>query len=85
MNQFNDEEFIQLLMEVRERDYDAFIHLVLESLKTFPDFAIEDDAPVEKKMSALDLILNHLEEQEDYEDCAFIRDLKEKIEDAAKG
>ena len=84
MDRPDEEDFIALLMEVRDKDYDAFMNLVLKSLKTFPEFAVEDDAPIENKVSALKLVLNHLEEKENYEDCAFVRDLQKRIEDAEK-
>lgn len=85
MDNFSEQDFIQMLMEVRDRDYDKFMELVLTSLKTYPDFAVEDDAPIENKLTAMKVILNHLEEKEDYEDCVFILDLQKKIEDAKKG
>ena len=85
MDSFNEEEFIQMLIEIREKDYDQFMDLVLASLKTFPEFAVEDDVPVENKITALKTIINHLEEKEDYEDCAFILDLQKKIENGKKG
>lgn len=84
MEGFNDEEFIEKLEELKEKDIDGFMSLVLFSLKTHPDFAVEDDTPIEKKVSAMKLVLKHFEEKEDYEDCAFLRDLQKRIEDAEK-
>ena len=84
MNAFDDQEFIAKLEELKERDIDGFMGLVLFSLKTHPDFAVEDDVPIETKVSAMKKVLKHFEEKEDYEDCAFLRDLQKKIEDAEK-
>ena len=84
MEGINDKEFIALLEELKRKDINRFMDMVLESLKTFPDYAVEDDAPIENKLSALKLVIKHFEEREDYEDCAFIRDLQKKIEDAEK-
>jgi protein-arginine kinase activator protein McsA len=55
---------------------------LLESLKTFPDLAVEDKQPLADKIKALKILMKFFEEREDYEDCAFIRDLQKNIEDA---
>jgi hypothetical protein len=79
-----DEEFLASLVELRERDPDLFMQMVLESLKRFPDLAVEDGHDFEHKRRALDQMLKHFESQEKYEDCAFIRDLRKKIDDEEK-
>jgi len=84
MEGLNDREFIDRLEKLRATDFDMFMNLVLLSLKTHPDFAVEDDSPIEKKVSAMKIVLKYFEEKEDYEDCAFLRDLQKKIEDAEK-
>ena len=45
MKEPTDPEFIAKLEELKNRDIDKFMELVLTSLKTFPDLAVEDDAP----------------------------------------
>jgi protein-arginine kinase activator protein McsA len=85
MEAFNDPEFIALIEEIKRTDPDKFMDLVLNSLKTFPDYAVEDNVPVETKVNALEIVLKHFEIREDYEDCAFIRDLQKRIEDAKEG
>lgn len=82
MEGFNDQEFIAKLEELKEKDIDGFMSLVLLSLKTHPDTAVEDNVPVEHKVKAMKTVLKHFEEREDYEDCAFLRDLQKRIEDA---
>ena len=84
MEGFNDKEFIAKLEELKRRDLDEFMKLALFALKTHPDEAVKDDAPPENKIAALKTLLSHFEEKEEYEDCAFIRDLKKEIEDAEK-
>ncbi len=79
-----DEEFLTSLLQIREQDPALFMKLVLESLKRFPDLAIEDDQPAQQKISALKTMLRHFEKEENYEDCAFIRDLQKRIEDEEK-
>ena len=79
-----DEKFLASLLEIRERDPDLFMQLVLETLRRFPDLAVSDDNSTENKRRALDTMLKHFEGQEKYEDCAFLRDLKKTIEDEEK-
>jgi hypothetical protein len=83
--QINDPEFIALLEELKIKDIDTFMNLVLLSLKTHPEFAVEDDTPAEDKIRAMKRVLKHFEEREEYEDCAFLLEIQKKIEDAEKG
>ncbi|CAB4175087.1 hypothetical protein UFOVP1247_77 [uncultured Caudovirales phage] len=82
MTGFGDPEFIARLQELKEKDPDLFMALVLESLKTFPELAVEDKQPLADKVKALKILMKFFEEREEYEDCVFIRDLQKKIEDA---
>jgi hypothetical protein len=84
MDALSNPEFIAKLEKLKETDPDQFMALVLESLKTFPDLAVEDNAPIENKRTALELMRRHFQDREDYEDCAFIRDLQKRINDAEK-
>lgn len=85
MKGLSDPEFIAQLERLKGQDLEAFMDLVLEALKTFPDLAVEDAAAIEKKKTALKILRDHFERREGYEDCAFIRDLQKKIEDAEEG
>lgn len=80
----NREEFLIELIRLQERDPDAFMQLILESLKRHPELAIADGAPVSNKVRALEKMLKHLEEKEEYEDCAFVRDLNTQIKDGSQ-
>lgn len=81
MNPLNSEEFINELLELKRKNPAAFAETVLSALKNHPDLAVSDSAPLDKKRQALDQLLKHFEEIEKYEDCAFIVDLKKRIED----
>jgi hypothetical protein len=80
-NPLYDKELLQAMMLLREKDPDGFMKLVLGSLKKYPELAVEDRAPAENKLRALKAKLEHFERVEDYEDCAFIRDLTKQIKD----
>jgi hypothetical protein len=84
MNELRDDELLGRMIELREKDVDGFMQLVLTSLKAFPETAVDDVHPVDDKLGALKILLRYFEEKEDYEDCAFLRDLSKLIEDAEK-
>lgn len=80
-NPLYDKELLQAMLLLKEKDPDGFMQFVLSCLKKHPDLAIEDRAPAENKLRALKTMLEHFEQSEDYEDCAFIRDLTQQIKD----
>jgi hypothetical protein len=84
MEGFNDREFIAMLEEMKDKDMNAFMDMVLLSLKTDPEFAVEDDTPIVDKIGAMKKVIKHFEERENYEDCAFLLQLQKRIEDAEK-
>lgn len=69
---------------MRAKDPEGFMNMVLSALKNNPEYAVEDAAPLEAKLRALESLMQHYEGLENYEDCAFIRDLKEKINNGSK-
>ncbi len=80
---FNDPEFAKHLDQIRRENPETFLDLVLQALKAYPEFALEDIAPENKKLSALQRMLEYYERIENYEDCDFILKLKERIQAAS--
>ena len=80
-NPLHDPELLKALLKLREQRPDEFMDLVLHSLKKYPELAVEDLAPSENKLRALQTMLEHYEASENYEDCAFIKELKDQIKD----
>jgi len=78
------EEFLMALLKLRENDPDAFMQLILESLKRHPELAISDEHSVERKIQALEKMIRHFEEKEEYEECAFIKKLSDQIKDGSE-
>jgi hypothetical protein len=78
---YYDKELLQAMLDLRKKDPDAFMSLVLSSLKKYPELAVEDAHPAENKLNALQKMLEYYEGNESYEDCAFLRDLKQAIKD----
>jgi hypothetical protein len=79
-----DDLLIGYLMYLKEQDYDQYMELVVEALQNSDDAAVSDPAPIETKLGALNRVLDHMESKENYETCAFIRDLKDRIENGSK-
>jgi hypothetical protein len=77
-------EFLLELIKLKEQNPEEFMQLILATLKRHPDLAIDDAAPVENKTTALEKMLSFLEEKENYEDCAFVRDLTNQIKDGSQ-
>lgn len=82
-NPLYDEELLRAMVELKKKDPNAFMNLVLNSLKKYPELAVEDQHPAENKLRALQSMLLHFEGNESYEDCAFILELKKQIEHEA--
>ena len=80
----NREDFIITLIQLKEQDPDAFMQLMLDTIKRNPELAISDSAPTPSKIEALTRMLRHLEQKENFEDCVFIRDLANEIEHGKK-
>lgn len=73
--------WIDKLVELRKNDPAEFADQVLAALRSSPETAVEDAAPIEKKTRALDRLIHHFERLERYEDCSFLLQLKTKIVD----
>jgi hypothetical protein len=71
----SDDELIVQMLELRDQDPEGFAELVISTLIRFRQEAIDDEAPVEKKLKALGKLKDYFEEREEFEKCAFARDL----------
>jgi hypothetical protein len=80
-NPLYDEQLLNQLLLLKEKDPNAFMDLVFSSLKSFPDAAIEDDADIDSKIKAITKMMNHYEGTETYEKCAFLLNLMNQIKD----
>jgi len=79
MENLNSTNLLRKLESLKREDVDIFYDVVFNSLFKFPEEAVEDPAPKESKIKALDSILNHFVEKEEYEKCTFIKDLIDQI------
>jgi len=77
---FNDKKLIYALLQLREKNVNEFYDTVYAAMAAHPDLAVDDEADPIKKLEALRRMRKHYEGREDFEKCAFIRDLVRKIE-----
>jgi hypothetical protein len=75
----NSGDLLRQLEALKREDIEAFYNVVFNSLFRFPDEAIQDPAPRESKIKALDSVLNFFEEREEYEKCGFIKGLIDQL------
>ena len=78
-NKFTDPEIIAKLKELRDTDIDAFSRLIMKCLEEAPDEAVLDTAPAHKKISALNSLKTYFESLEEYENCAYIKMIEDRI------
>lgn len=67
------------LLELREKDYDAFINKLYETIVEDIQTAIEDPHDAAEKADALKILIEYYENSEEYERCAKLYDLQRKI------
>jgi len=78
----NDGELLKKMIALQNQEPDAFYDLIYEAIAEDPSRAIDEGSIAEKKTKALDKMIDHYLEREEYERCALLHDLKKKIQDA---
>ena len=78
----NDQELLKKMLALQSQDPDAFYDLIYDAIAEDPTRAIDEGSFADRKVFALDKMINHYLEKEEYERCALLHDLKKKIEDA---
>ena len=78
---YNSEELLRRLEELKNSDVETFTNLILESFRIAPVHVLEDPHPSAHKLRALKSMLEYLETTERFEDCAFVKGIMDKIED----
>ena len=79
----HDPNLLAKLEELKNRDIDAFSNLIFKALLANEEAAIRDNAPTEKKLKALNSLMQYFESIEKFEECAFLRDLIKRVENGS--
>ena len=73
------EDLIQKLEDLKIKNIDAFFELVFQSIVNWPDEAVQDSSPIENKTKALERIIKHFEDLEEYEKCQKLKAILDQI------
>tara|TARA_B100000287_G_C20514066_1_gene734226 strand:- start:572 stop:847 length:276 start_codon:yes stop_codon:yes gene_type:complete len=74
-------KLLKLLARLKKEDKHGFYSLVFESISNNPEYAVEDPTPADKKIKALNKIINYFVSIEDYENCAVVQNIINKIKE----
>jgi hypothetical protein len=75
----NSNELLRELKRLRDLDPEGFCNLIMKSLSFNPDAAVDDPAPKEIKINSLNRLKEYFESIEDYENCALLKNLIDRI------
>lgn len=75
----NSKELLEELRRLRDLDPEGFCNLIMKSLSFNPDAAVEDPAPKEIKINALNRLVSYFESIEDYENCIVLKNIIDRI------
>lgn len=67
------------LLALKEKDYDAFIDRLYDTIISYEEEALLDPTEADEKVAAIQAILEHYESNERYERCQKLYDLQKKI------
>jgi len=79
MTYLNSDKLLNQLEALKREDIDIFYNVVFNSLSSYPDEAVEDPSPRESKIQALDSMIEHFVEKEEFEKCSFIKEIIDRI------
>lgn len=82
-NGMHDPNLLAKLEELKNRDLDAFSDLIFKALLANEEAAVRDNAPTEKKLRALNNLMQYFESIEKFEECAFLRDLIKRVKNGS--
>lgn len=74
-----DIKLLKLLARLKKEDTHGFYSLIFESLSNNQEYAVEDPTPSDKKIKALTKVMDYFVSIEEYENCAVVRNIIDKI------
>jgi hypothetical protein len=77
----NDEEFMKSLLDQLENtSWDQYMNLCYNTIMMFPDQVLQyDEKTAKHKIKSLSRILLHFESKEDFEKCAKLKEMQDKL------
>ena len=80
----NGEELLKTLGGMADQDPEGFCKLIMESINNNQRAVIDDNAPSQIKIRALNKLRGYFESIEDYENCQVLTDLINQLKDGSK-
>ena len=80
-NPLDDDQLRAELYAMSEKDPDGFTDEIYQILERFPEFIVNDTAPVENKRAALTRMIKQYESREMYERCGFLKSQLSKLDE----
>jgi hypothetical protein len=83
-NPFKGEEskdWIKKIDALKKMDLGRFYELVFTSIVNFSEEAIKDGSPKKNKIRALDRLIEHFQDLEEYEKCAALKKVLDQIKE----
>ena len=76
---FNNADLVCYLEKLKAKNFDKYMLLSYNAIVSNIEAAIEDKNPSDKKIQALDNLINYFEKFEEYEKCGVLKQLRTKI------
>lgn len=74
-----DVKLLKLLARLKKEDKHGFYSLIFESLSNNQECAVDDPSPADTKIKALTKVMDYFVSIEEYENCAVVRNIIDKI------
>ncbi len=80
-DEFNNDEFMKALLDQLENtSWDQYMNLCYNTIMMFPDQVLHyDERSAKHKIKSLSKIMLHFEEKEDFEKCAKLKSIQDRI------
>ena len=79
INPFDDPDFMNFMLSMKQLSEDRMMEMSYDLLVKNSESALLHDAPVESKLRAIDKVITYFEQSEEYEKCAKLQELKQRI------
>ena len=76
-------KLLKILARLRNENTHAFYSLIYKSLLNNQDYAVNDPTPAEKKINALNKVIDYFITTEEYENCVVVRNIIDRINTAS--
>ena len=80
INPFDDPDFMSFMMSMKKMSEERMMEMSYDLLINHAQSAVLHDAPAEDKVKAVNRVISHFENKEEYEKCAKLYEIKTQLE-----